>query len=106
MRGPIRMRWVFAAMAASITQGSNNAIGLSEKSCIAIPSGTNIPFQPAISAACAISHCSIGSPPGMTIPYRMHLNLTLRSYPCLDVFYYTHDKFAGDRYRLFEVGFL
>ena len=36
----------------------------------------------------------------------MRLNLTLRSYPCLDVFYDARDKFAGDRYRLFEVGVL
>ena len=44
-----------------------------EKSWIAIPSGTNTPSQPAASAACAISHCAVGSPPGMTIPYRMRL---------------------------------
>src|SRR5262249_50667460 len=76
-------------------QNQSNAIGLPEKSCTAIPSGTNIPSQPATSAACAISHCSIGSPPGMTIPYRMPPNLTLRSYPCLDVFYHASDNFAG-----------
>src|SRR5262245_66015389 len=51
-------------------------MGSPENPWIAMPSGTKNPSQPASSAACAISHCIVGSPPGITIPYRMRINLT------------------------------